>query len=62
MTGRPFGGVAFLWQKAIADNVKKVSNDDEGRCLASSVHTRSYALLLIAVISLLRLAHYIKKL
>jgi exonuclease III len=49
MTGRPFGGVAFLWHKAIADNVNIISYDDEGCCLALSVYIDTYTLLLITV-------------
>lgn len=31
--GRPFGGVAFLWRKAIADGIRVIGNDPDGRCL-----------------------------
>ena len=31
--GRPFGGVAFLWRKTIANNIEIISSEDSGRCL-----------------------------
>ena len=35
--GRPFGGVAFLWRKNIANNIEIISSEDSGRCLCVSL-------------------------
>lgn len=32
-TGRPFGGVGFLWRRALAKNVSILDSSDDGRCL-----------------------------
>ena len=33
LTGRPFGGVGFLWHKYFDSNFQVLSNDPAGRCL-----------------------------
>ena len=32
LTGRPFGGVAFLWHSSLSKCIEVVKNDIEGRC------------------------------
>ena len=32
LTGRPFGGVAFLWHSSLSNCIEVVNNDIEGRC------------------------------
>ena len=47
--GRPFGGVGFLWRKAISEYVRIVNNDPEGRCLGIALKTESSVTRLTAV-------------
>jgi hypothetical protein len=37
-TGRSFGGVGFLSHRALANQVKIIDYDDDGRCLITSNH------------------------
>ena len=36
--GRPFGGVGFLWRNKLANNIKIIDKDINGRCLAISLN------------------------
>ena len=31
--GRPYGGVAFLWRKSVANRMRVISYEEAGRCL-----------------------------
>jgi hypothetical protein len=33
-SGRPFGGVAFLWRRSLSNYINVIDSDDCGRCLA----------------------------
>jgi exonuclease III len=41
-TGRPFGGVGFLWRKSIASQIHVIGGDDDGRCLAISLNRQGH--------------------
>ena len=46
---RPFGGVAFMWHKSVADFIKIVKYDADGRCLAASLQCDSRLILFINI-------------
>ena len=47
--GRPFGGVAFLWHKSLANQIEFIRGDKEGRCIVIKVKFDNRSLLLINV-------------
>ena len=36
-SGRPFGGVGFLWRKCFSKLIRVINGDDNGRCLCISI-------------------------
>jgi hypothetical protein len=46
VSGRPFGGVGFLWHKSLNRYMEFVKNDAEGRCSVFKLRLQSNTLLL----------------
>jgi exonuclease III len=49
LRGRPFGGVAFLWNNNLSSRIKVLGSDSDGRSVAISLDCGSRCILLINV-------------
>lgn len=49
LSGRPFGGVGFLWNKRLNNQMSFIKGDPEGRCLVYKLNVRNRSILLINV-------------
>lgn len=44
---RPFGGVAFLWEKYLSSNITVVKSDPTGTCLVINIKIGTQSILII---------------
>ena len=49
LRGRPFGGVAFLWNKSINSNVQYIGCDSMNRCVAIKLSTANRVVIIFNV-------------
>jgi hypothetical protein len=49
LVGRPFGGIAILWNKRLSKNITFLSADQDGRCLAIKVDFPSSTIIVVNV-------------
>jgi len=49
LRGRPFGGVAFLWNNDLSNAIKVIGSDSDGRCIAISLQCDGHCIIIINV-------------